>query len=236
MRRNAGLEMTRAVDGSVSVTVAVVGRSVTKEISPKNSPASSVLTFLPLRRTSALPSSRTKNCRPGSSSRIKTLPSARSISSAIFATSVSARFESPPKSGTRLRSSVFSGALRLRIAPILRREQDARLLRVQPVGGLARSRDAVHVRCAVGREARDPQDVDGSAAAVQLERRRAVHRLRRGIGLRRACGVAGLDDGAEARRVGRHGQLLQLDRTRRIQDEADAVLGDPAEVLVAVML
>src|SRR4051812_23669647 len=128
MRRNAGLEMTRAVDGSVSVTVAVVGRSVTSEISPKKSPVSSVLTFLPLRRTSALPSSRTKNCRPGSSSRIRTLPSARSISSAILATSLSARFERPPKSGTRLRISVFSGALRLRIAPILRRAQVVRPL------------------------------------------------------------------------------------------------------------
>ena len=110
------------VDGSISVTVAVVGRSVTSEISPKKSPASIVLTFRPLRRTSALPSSRMKNCRPGSSSRISTFPSARSISSAIFATSSSARFERPPKSGTRLSSSVLSGALRLRIAPILRRE------------------------------------------------------------------------------------------------------------------
>ena len=110
-----------------SVTVAVVGRSVTSEISPKKSPASNVFTFLPLRRTSALPSSRTKNCRPGSSSLISTLPSARSISSAIFATSPSARFERPPKSGTRLSSSVLSGALRLRIAPILRREQVARV-------------------------------------------------------------------------------------------------------------
>src|SRR6266536_2665645 len=130
-RRNAGLEMTSALDGSVSVTAAVVGRSVTSEISPKKSPAPSVLTLRPFRRTSASPSSRTKNWRPGSPSRISSFPAGRSISSAIFAISFMPRFETPPKSGTRLSTSILLEAWwRRRIGAILRREQVSRLLRV----------------------------------------------------------------------------------------------------------
>src|SRR5438034_7516361 len=121
--------MTSALDGSVSVTVAVVGRSVTSEISPKKSPACIVLSFRPFRRTSASPSSRMKNWRPGSSSRISCFPSGRSISSAIFAISPSAFFDKPVKSGTCLRCSILL-SVRLRMGPILRREQLPRLLRV----------------------------------------------------------------------------------------------------------
>src|SRR6266536_1519372 len=160
-RRNAGLEMTSALDGSVSVTAAVVGRSVTSEISPKKSPAPSVLTLRPFRRTSASPSSRTKNWRPGSPSRISSFPAGRSISSAIFAISFIPRFDTPANSGTRLRMSILLEALRRRIRAILRRERGPRLLRMP-----------VEVKPLEARERRLDERTVAANAAERAERER----------------------------------------------------------------
>src|SRR6266545_3991780 len=134
--------MTSACDGSVSVTAAVVGRSVTSAISPKKSPAPRMLIRRPFRTTSALPSSMMKNWRPGSPWRISSFPSGRSISSAIFAISFNPRFEMPPKRGTRLsRSTLLEAPRRRRMTAILRREQGPRLLRVPVEAQLFESRE-----------------------------------------------------------------------------------------------
>ena len=99
---------TSARTGETVVTVAVRGRRVISEISPKKSPSDIVRSFRRPWVTSAVPSTRTKNSRPGAPSRVSCFPSRKSISSAIFAISSSSRFEQLPNRGTRLRSSSFA--------------------------------------------------------------------------------------------------------------------------------
>ena len=94
--------------GVVAFTVAVrTGEGATSAISPKKSPGPILLIRLPPLRTSASPSRSTKNSRPPAPSRISSLPSRRSTSSARVAISASSRFEQRANSGTFRSSSTF---------------------------------------------------------------------------------------------------------------------------------
>ncbi len=99
---------TRRRTGDVAVTVAVRGRSTTRAISPMKSPAPSSRIVCPPRVTATVPSATTMNSRPRSPSRISVAPSARSSSSASWATCWSSALEHPANSGTFRRSSVFA--------------------------------------------------------------------------------------------------------------------------------
>ena len=94
--------ITSTRTGDVAVTVAVRATCVRRAISPNQSPAAELGDRLPVLRDLAVPSTRTKNSRPGRPSRVSTWPSRRSISSAMSATSRSSAFEHPAKSGTLL--------------------------------------------------------------------------------------------------------------------------------------
>src|SRR5215217_874803 len=105
--RNARSVITRVRTGDVVVIVAFRGVFAISAISPKKSPGPIEATFLPPRAISAVPSIKTKNSRPVSPSLISTLPSGRSISSAMPAISASSCFEAEAKSGTPLIRSIF---------------------------------------------------------------------------------------------------------------------------------
>jgi hypothetical protein len=99
--------ITSALTGEVAVTVAVRGVSETSAISPKKSPLLSRLIRRPSLVTSASPSSSTKNSRPRDPCLVISLPSRRSISSAICAICASWRFERCANRGTFRISSTF---------------------------------------------------------------------------------------------------------------------------------
>src|SRR5262249_31941743 len=168
-RRNPVAVITSRRDGSVAVTLAVVGRSATSAISPKKSPCFMVLIVRPLRRTSAVPSVRTKNWRPRSPSAISSLPAGTLTSSASWAMLPSCLLESPPNSGTVLMRSTFwffwNGTARV---------YAGRWVRARSGAG---RRHLVHVRDAGGRKLRDPEDEDRPRTAVQVERRLAPDRF-----------------------------------------------------------
>ena len=107
--------MTSARIGVVAVTVAVRGLRETSAISPKKSPGPSVRTFLPLRRTSAVPSTSTKNSCPGAPSRVRSFPLRMSISSVIEAILRRSDFDAAQNSGTWAIASTFE-SWRARIA------------------------------------------------------------------------------------------------------------------------
>jgi hypothetical protein len=108
MRRNERSVITSARSGDTVVTLAVRGSFVISEISPKKSPSPSVRSFLFPRVTSAVPLTITKNSRPAAPSWASSLPSLKSISSAIRPISSSSLPEQREKSGTCLSSFVFA--------------------------------------------------------------------------------------------------------------------------------
>ena len=89
------------------MTVAVRGDSWMSAISPKKSDASSLFTLRPFLITSAVPSTSTKNSRPGFPSRVSSFPSLRSISSAIPPIASSSRLEQLANSGVRFEQLRF---------------------------------------------------------------------------------------------------------------------------------
>src|SRR5215471_5190298 len=200
-RRNPVAVITSRRDGSVTVTLAVVGRSETSAISPKKSPLFILLIFRPFRRTSAAPSVRMKNWRPRSPSAISSLAAGTLTSSASCAILTSWLLESPPNNGTSLISSTFwffpNGTARVYAGRWVR-----------ATGG-ARRRHLVHVCDVARRKPRDPEDVDRPRAAAQVERRLALDGFRIGHRLRRRSRAPLLDDGGEAGRVRRHRQRLR---------------------------
>src|SRR5919201_1189460 len=107
-RRNACAVITRTRVGRTVVTVAVRGPPVTSAISPRKSPDERVLILRPPRRTSAAPSTTTRNSLPLSPSVVSVLPAGRSTSSASEAISCRSRFESPWNNGTVRSSSTFA--------------------------------------------------------------------------------------------------------------------------------
>src|SRR5262245_39507136 len=117
--RNDCSVITSARIGVVAVTVAVRGLRETSEISPRKSPGPRVRTFLPLRRTSALPSMITKNSWPGEPSLVRFLPLRRSISSVIEAIFFRSDFDAAQNSGTWAIASTFV-SWRARIRAILK--------------------------------------------------------------------------------------------------------------------
>ena len=100
--------MTSRSTGEVAVTVAVRGLSVMSAISPSQSPGPSSAILRPFFVTFAVPEMRTKNSRPALPSRVSTVPSRTSSSSADFASSRSSLFEQPENSGTFFSSSTFA--------------------------------------------------------------------------------------------------------------------------------
>ena len=95
--------ITSTSSGVIAVTVAARGIFESSAISPTKLARAERLHLLrPLRRTSTSPSTITKNSRPRSPSRISTLPSRRSSSSAICAIRCSSCFEQCSKSGASL--------------------------------------------------------------------------------------------------------------------------------------
>ena len=100
--------MTSRSTADVVVAVAVRGLSVISAISPSQSPGPRSAIFFPFFVTRAVPSMRTKNSRPGLPSRVRTVPSRTSSSSAVLASSRNSLFEHPAKSGTFFRSSTFA--------------------------------------------------------------------------------------------------------------------------------
>ena len=103
-------------NGVVAVTVAVRFVVLRSAISPTKSPPKRVARGLPPFVTSAAPSTITKNSRPTFPSRQSTVPGSTLRSSVTRASSASSFFESPSKSGARLRASTFTFWLKSRIA------------------------------------------------------------------------------------------------------------------------
>src|SRR5579859_3007760 len=91
--------------------VAVRGLPSTSAISPRKSPLPRVATTELPTSTRTVPSRTTKNSWPVSPSRVRTRPSATSISSASVPSCSSSRLPRPLKSGTRRSCSSFSSAI-----------------------------------------------------------------------------------------------------------------------------